>query len=122
MKTLKHTTHSKKRTKSRKRLEKAFLAGGCFWGIEKQFSELKGVQRTSVGYMGGHADKPTYEMVLTGKTGHSETVSVEYDPKKISYNKLLQKFFTFHNPMSLDKQGNDIGRQYRAIVFYKNKK
>lgn len=105
-----------------KSIEKAFFAGGCFWGIEKQFSELKGVQQTSVGYMGGHTDNPTYEMVLTGKTDHSETVSVEYDPKKISYHKLLQKFFTFHNPMSLDKQGNDIGRQYRAIVFYKNKK
>ena len=113
VKTIKHRHH---------KLEKAFFAGGCFWGIEKQFSELKGVKQTSVGYMGGHTHDPTYEMVLTGKTGHSETVSVEYDPRQISYLSLLKHFFTFHDPMSLDKQGNDIGRQYRAIVFYKNKK
>ena len=107
--------------KSRKK-EKAFFAGGCFWGIEKQFSKLKGVLQTSVGYMGGHTHNPTYEMVLTGKTDHSETVMIKYDPTQISYLKLLEKFFQLHNPLSLDKQGNDTGRQYRAIVFYKTKK
>jgi len=111
IKTIKHRHH---------KLEKVFFAGGCFWGIEKQFSELKGVKQTSVGYMGGHTDNPRYEMVLTGKTGHSETVSIEYDPKQISYLSLVKHFFQFHDPMSLDKQGNDIGRQYRAIIFYKN--
>ena len=108
---------------SRKKQNKtAYFAGGCFWGIEEKFSKLKGVTNTKVGYMGGSVENPTYEIVSNGNSGHVETVRVEYNPKKISYFGLLKKFFTFHDPYSSDKQGNDVGRQYRAIVFYDNNK
>lgn len=119
----------KKRTKKRSKkksggskLIKVYFAGGCFWGIEEKFSKLNGVANTQVGYMGGKIKKPDYKLVSTGKTGHSETVMVEYDPKTISYLELLKFFFDSHDPFSLDKQGADIGSQYRAIVFYESSK
>lgn len=119
----------KKRTNTRykkksggSKLIKVYFAGGCFWGIEEKFSKLNGVVNTQVGYMGGKIKNPDYKSVSTGKTGYSETVMVEYDPKIISYLELLRFFFDSHDPFSLDKQDADIGPQYRAIVFYESSK
>ena len=116
---------SRKRSKKSggsKKLIKVYFAGGCFWGIEEKFSKLNGVVNTQVGYMGGKIKNPDYKLVSTGKTGHSETVMVEYDPKIISYLELLRNLFDYHDPFSLDKQGADLGTQYRAIVFYESLK
>ena len=113
---------SRKIKKGGKKELKAYFAGGCFWGIEEKFSKLKGIVNTQVGYMGGNVDGPTYEMVSSGKTGHSETVMIKYNPKIIPYTELLENFFKFHDPTSFDKQGADIGPQYRAIVFYDSSK
>ena len=115
-------TRSKKKSGGSKKLIKVYFAGGCFWGIEQKFSKLIGVVNTQVGYMGGKIKNPDYKLVSTGKTGYSETVMVEYDPKIISYLELLKFFFDSHDPFSLDKQGADIGSQYRAIVFYESSK
>jgi peptide methionine sulfoxide reductase msrA/msrB len=113
---------SKKKSGGSKRLIKVYFAGGCFWGIEEKFSKLKGIVNTQVGYMGGKTKNPDYKLVSTGKSGYSETVMVEYDPKIISYLELLKFFFDSHDPFSLDKQGSDFGTQYRSIVFYESSK
>jgi len=97
-----------------------YLAGGCFWGLEKYFSQIPGVTGTKVGYANGKTVNPTYEEVCTGTTGFAETVEVKYDPSKISLNTLLKAYFSVIDPTSLNKQGNDIGTQYRTGIYYTN--
>lgn len=97
--------------------ETTYLAGGCFWGLEDLIAKLPGVLETEVGYMGGVRPNPTYEQVSTGVTHHAETVKVVFDPKVLSFEDLLLYFFKIHNPTTLDQQGNDIGSQYRSVIF-----
>jgi len=101
-------------------MEIAVLALGCFWGPEIKFGKLEGITKTEVGYCGGNSDKTTYEEVCSGNTNHAEVVKLEFDPKKISYDKILQYFFEIHNPTTLNTQGPDIGTQYRSEIFYVN--
>jgi peptide-methionine (S)-S-oxide reductase len=98
-------------------METAYFATGCFWGAERRFWQMDGVIETSVGYMGGTKAEPTYKEVCTGETGHAEMVKVVFDPSRISYNRLLQEFWTMHDPPSLNKQGGDIGTQYRSAIY-----
>ncbi|MBS1787373.1 MAG: peptide-methionine (S)-S-oxide reductase MsrA [Acidobacteria bacterium] len=98
--------------------EVAVLAGGCFWCLEAVFTELKGVDKVASGYSGGKVAKPTYEQVSSGTTGHAESVQITFDPKIISYKELLEVFFTIHDPTSLNRQGADIGTQYRSAIFF----
>ena len=98
--------------------QKAIFSAGCFWGVEEFFNQLQGVIETRVGYTGGETPHPTYDNVSSGKTGHAESVEITYDPKHISYNDLLQKFWEIHDPTLLNRQGPDTGSQYRSAIFY----
>ena len=101
-------------------MEIAVLALGCFWGPEKKYGQLDGVYKTEVGYCGGNSSNTNYREVCTGKTNHAEAVKLEFDPKVISYEEIVKKFFEFHDPTTLNSQGPDFGTQYRSEIFYLN--
>ena len=99
-------------------MKQATFGAGCFWGVEAEFRRVRGVIDTAVGYSGGHLPNPTYEDVCTDRTGHAEVVQVTYDPDRVSYDQLLEVFWNSHDPTQLDRQGPDIGSQYRSVIFY----
>lgn len=99
-------------------MEKATFGAGCFWGVEEAFRHIKGVESTLVGYAGGATENPSYRDVCSGNTGHAEVVQVEYDPSRVSYDELLNVFWENHNPTTLNRQGPDIGDQYRSVIFF----
>jgi peptide-methionine (S)-S-oxide reductase len=100
------------------KIKTAYLAGGCFWCLEAVFQRLKGVEKVESGYMGGQVANPTYQQVCGGRTGHAEAVRVTYDEAVLSFPELLDVFFTIHDPTTKDRQGNDVGTQYRSAIFY----
>ena len=99
-------------------MEKAIFGAGCFWHIQDRFKKVKGVLSTSVGYSGGKKNSPTYEQVCTGDTGHAEVVEVDFDPSIVTYSELLDVFWSCHDPTTKDRQGPDIGHQYRSVIYY----
>lgn len=105
-------------TKRRPGMEVATLGGGCFWCLEAVYDQMKGVESVDSGYMGGKMDNPTYEMVCMGRTGHAEVVQITFDPKVVSFREVLEVFFAIHDPTTLNRQGNDVGTQYRSAIFY----
>lgn len=98
----------------------ATLGGGCFWCLEAVYQQLDGVERVVSGYAGGHVENPTYEQVCGKKSGHAEVVQVTFDPSRVSYRDVLEVFFSIHDPTTKDRQGNDVGPQYRSVIFYHN--
>src|SRR5258708_28888550 len=109
-------------TSNSERSETAPLGGGCFWCVEAVFVELEGVKKVESGYAGGASDNPTYEQVCSGNTGHAEVVQVTFDPEVISFKEILEVFFTVHDPTTLNRQGADMGTQYRSVIFYNDVK
>ncbi len=109
---------ARKPMEARSELKKATFAGGCFWCTEAIFQRLSGVEKVVPGYSGGHVDNPTYEQVCTGSTGHAESIQISYDPAKVSYDQLLEVFWKTHDPTTRNRQGNDLGPQYRSVIFY----
>jgi len=99
-------------------LETASFGAGCFWGVEARFREVSGVAEATVGYMGGHLQQPSYAAVCTGSTGHAEVVQLRFDPGQVNYQTLLDLFFDLHNPTTLNRQGPDVGSQYRSVIFF----
>ena len=102
------------------KLEKASFAAGCFWGVQAAFDKIKGVVKTTVGYTGGDFKNPNYEQVCSDKTGHAEAIFIEFNPKIVSYEKLLEIFWKIHDPTTINRQGPDVGSQYRSAIFYYN--
>ena len=113
---------SQKENPMQNKTEIATLGGGCFWCIEAIYERVRGVVKVTSGYSGGHVENPTYEQVSTGTTGHAESVQIEFDPTVISYNEILDIFWQIHDPTQLNRQGNDIGPQYRSVIFYHNER
>jgi peptide-methionine (S)-S-oxide reductase len=105
-----------------KDLQKATVGAGCFWGVEYIFEDIDGIKNAVSGYSGGSVDNPTYKHVTTGATGHAEVVQLTFDPKKITYSKILELYFRMHDPTQVDRQGPDIGNQYRSVIFYHDEK
>lgn len=112
------SVNAQKTGKAVAKKELATLAGGCFWCLEAVYVELKGVDKVLSGYSGGHVAKPTYKEVTSGQTGHAEVVQITFNPEVITYKELLEVFFTIHDPTSLNRQGADVGTQYRSAIFY----
>lgn len=102
-------------------MQEATFGAGCFWGVEDAFRQVDGVTSTAVGYSGGHFENPTYEDVCADKTGHAEVVKVDFDENRVSYEDLLKIFWNVHDPTTLNRQGSDVGSQYRSIIFYRTK-
>ena len=102
------------------RLEKATFGGGCFWCTEAVFQQIKGIYRVTSGYSGGHVEHPTYRQICGKQTGHAEVIQIEYEPEVISFETLVEIFWTAHDPTTLNRQGNDTGPQYRSVIFYHN--
>ena len=100
--------------------ETAILGGGCFWCLEAVYLEMRGVTKVESGYMGGQVDMPSYEQVCAGATGHAEVVRIEFDTSQLAYRDILEVFFTIHDPTTLNRQGHDVGTQYRSVIFYQS--